>query len=733
MRPIDRSLLQIFAGEQAEHVGRIRSLITTVATPEGGADAGALDELQRRAHTLKGAAHAVGLELTETVIHRMESVFSQFRDGSAPPTLDAIMLVERCMAAVEDILAAAQADTDPPSMDDLLAALEHFPANAPPPTRRPPIQPKAEAPAPQAPLADGDFVRVNARYIDEMVGVSAELLGAAVLDAEQDNPFLENARFADQVYEEWQQMRRGDRPGTDQDEALQLQRARHCLEFIDRQLGSLRRRAHAASDAWDVRARDFRRRADDVYEHACNVRLTPAEAVFSGFGALVRELAHQENKPIEFRAQGLETQADRLVLQALKDPVLHLLRNAVSHGAESEERRVQKGKAPVNTIEMRISARGERLHLTVTDDGRGIDTGAIVQEALRRGFLSDASEATPANVTKLILLPGLSTAKEITNLAGRGLGLSIVQEAVTRLQGDISIRPVPSGGTSISISVPLAASTQHILFAEAAGQIFGISTTFVAQLLRVDVSEIRLVEGRESVIVDSEAVRLVRLSELLGLPAAPVPADDDEPEKLQIVIASANDERVALVVGALRDEREVIVKDSGLAASQAGFTSGAVSLDDGSVAVVLNVPELLAQAGRRKPGAAFLIREPEQKVSSILVVDDSITTRSLEKTILEAHGYRVRIAVDGAQALELLRAEPSDLVISDVLMPRMTGFQLLAAMKNDTTLKEIPVILVTSLESREEQAQGLELGADAYIVKHKFDQRELLQIVRQLI
>jgi two-component system chemotaxis sensor kinase CheA len=732
VRPIDRSLLQIFAGEQAEHVGRVRSLLANVATPEGGADATALDELQRRAHTLKGAAHAVGLEMTETVIHRLETVFSKFRDGSARPTPDAIMLVERCMAAVEDILAAAQADTDPPSVEDLLAALEHFPATAPAPARRAPAPAKSDTPAVQPP-AEGDFVRVNARYIDEMVGVSAELLGAAVLDVEQDNPFLENARLLDQVYEEWQQMRRGDRPGSDADEALQLRRARHCLEFIDRQISSLRRRAHAASDVWDVRARDFRRRAEDVYEHACNVRLTPAETVFSGFGALVRELAYQENKPIEFRTQGLETQADRLVLQALKDPVMHLLRNAVSHGAEPEEARIRKGKPPVNTIEIRISARGERLQLSVADDGRGIDTGAIVQEALRRGFLSDASEATPANVTKLILLPGLSTAKEVTNLAGRGLGLSIVQEAVTRLQGDISIRPLRGGGTAISISVPLAASTQHILFAETAGQIFGISTSFVDQLLRVDVSEIRLVEGRESVIVGAEAVRLVRLSDVLGLPLAAPQDDERGPEKLLIVVASANEERIALVVGALRDEREVIVKDSGLAASQAGFTSGAVSMDDGSVAVVLNVPELLAQAGRRKTSASFVVLEPEQKVSSILVVDDSLTTRSLEKTILEAHGYRVRIAVDGAQALELLRAEPADLVISDVLMPRMTGFQLLAAMKGDATLKAIPVILVTSLESREEQAQGLELGADAYIVKHKFDQRELLQIVRQLI
>ena len=219
-----------------------------------------------------------------------------------------------------------------------------------------------------------------------------------------------------------------------------------------------------------------------------------------------------------------------------------------------------------------------------------------------------------------MFLPGLSTAREVTNLSGRGLGLSIVQEAVSRLQGDISIRPVRGGGTSISISVPLAAlARQHILFVEAAGRIFGISTAFVDQLLRIDPAAIQLVEGRESAIVGSEALRLSRLSELLNLPGAPAPGEYGDNRKLPLVIATANEERIALVVDALRDEREVLVKDSGLPASHSGFTSGAISMEDGSVAVVLNVPEIMSQAGRRRPATSFRIAEPEQKVSSILV------------------------------------------------------------------------------------------------------------------
>jgi two-component system chemotaxis sensor kinase CheA len=352
------------------------------------------------------------------------------------------------------------------------------------------------------------------------------------------------------------------------------------------------------------------------------------------------------------------------------------------------------------------------------------------------GTLNDPSE-----LARLILTPGFSTARVITKLSGRGMGLSVVQRAVNQLQGEIGIRPGANAGTSISISVPLSISTQHVLLMEAEGHTFGLPSAFIDGLYRVRRPDLRSIDGRECVVVNSDPLPLARLSELLELPARAVAGNAavDEAGRdervLQVVVIVSGEERAAIIVDRLIDEREAVIKESGLPASMAGLTAGAVPLDDGGVAVMLNATELFVrfrETGKTAEGS-FLPYRPHENVHRILVVDDSITTRSLEKSILEAYGYEVEVAVDGLQALEAIRHNPPDLVISDVMMPRLNGFQLLEQMKNTPGMKEIPVILVTSLESREEQERGLSLGADAYIVKRKFDQRELLTIVRQIL
>jgi two-component system, chemotaxis family, sensor kinase CheA len=736
LRPIDRSLIEIFSSEQAEHLGRIRGLLEVLANSSADVDSSALDELQRRAHTLKGAAHAVGLEPTEAIVHRLETVFAKVRWGDAAQATKARALIEHTLEAVEDILAAALAERDLPDVADLQRALEAFPSeqfplDAPAPLQAVPTQPAISSSIGLPPSGESDLVRVSASRIDQLVQSSSELLIATGWKTDAESLFARHAQHLDELRKDWQQLRHGARSGLPGDDSGELQRADACLKYIDRELVSLRLQAHAAVAAWDLRTNEIRRRAQDLYDDACGVRMTPAETVFAGSGSLVRDLAHQENKRVEFRAEGLDTQADRMVLQALKDPVLHLLRNAVSHGAEPEAERAAAGKGPIASVRMRIYARGDRLNLTIEDDGRGINESAVIEEATRRGLIPGSSEAASQNVAKLLLLPGLSTARQITNLSGRGLGLAIVQEAVTRLQGDLSIRAAPAGGTMVSITVPLAMSTQRVLLVNAAEYCFAIATSFLERLLRVDLSAIHLIEGRESIIVDSEAIPLVRLVDLLNLPLKN--AAREETRKLDVFVASANDVRFAVVVDALLDERDAIIKDIGLPGSKSGFAAGAIPLDDGAVAMVLNVPELFLHRDKRTLSKTFLIAEPKKKTVSILVVDDSLTTRSLERSILEAHGYKVRVAVDGLQALEQIHLEKPDLVISDVMMPRMTGFELLDQIKGDASIKDLPVILVTSLESPEEQGRGLELGADAYIVKNRFDQGELLRIVRQIV
>jgi two-component system chemotaxis sensor kinase CheA len=333
-------------------------------------------------------------------------------------------------------------------------------------------------------------------------------------------------------------------------------------------------------------------------------------------------------------------------------------------------------------------------------------------------------------VLSLLSRPGFTTVEHVTALSGRGLGLSVVQESVRRLHGDIALESRPGGGTRVLLSVPLSVSTHPLLLVECRGAAFGIPIGSVERLCRVPSREIETREGRPVIRVQERSVPLVLLAELLGFEGGSLPSQAPAP----VAVLKAGERRVGIVVDALLDQRSVIVKELGIPRGGASIVSGAFAWGDGRLGIVLNAAGLVERAGGRSQTPLFAqppARPPAQR--SILVVDDSITTRSLERSILEAYGYTVQVAVDGLQALERMRAQPPDLVITDVLMPRLDGFGLIERMKQDTGLARIPVIVVSSCDQREERQRGLSLGADAYIVKQKFDQRELLETIRQIL
>lgn len=723
MNSFDRSLLPIFSSEQGEHVERIRALIELLAGQTAESNPAATEELFRRAHTLKGAARAVGLEQTEWLIHRVEDVLALFRRGTLAIDAKTRRVLLEAMDATEDILAAALAERAQPDIALLSGKIEALVGDG----RTEPPAAEQYTGAHSGTPAVSDLVRVNADYLDDVIRASSQLLSATAADAANESKATKHLNRIQEIGKEWERLRRRCEPylrSTDkQSKDDRIAPLRHSLTYIDTQLGLLRREASVSAAAQGNRVRELHQQAQQLHESASRVRMTPAESVFSGFGPMVRDLAQQEGKQIEFRSEGLEWQADRVVLQSLKDPVMHLLRNAVSHGIEKSQERSEGGKPETGSILLRVQPRGNRLNVVVEDDGRGISRKALVKE-------SRSSESGP-----LTLQPGFTTATMITSISGRGLGLSIVQEAVKRLQGEVNIAAGQYAGTAISITVPLTISTQHVLLMNAGGHTFGIPTGFVEQICRVKQADVKSVAGKESIVAAGNAVPLARLAELLQMRREGDSVTEETEPSWEVAVVAAGGERVALVVDRLVDEREAVIKDSGLPPSHAGLTAGAVPLEEGGIAVMLDVAELFLQLRMEAPrsASAFVPEKKQEKAHRILVVDDSLTTRSLEKGILEAHGYNVQIAVDGLQALEKLRMEPVDLVISDVMMPRLTGFQLLEQMKKNPELKDIPVILVTSLETREEQEKGLALGADAYIVKRKFDQKELLSTVRQIL
>lgn len=746
MKDLRQKLLATFQVEHQDHVRRIRDTLAVIES--GGAVAGAeLDEAFRRAHSLKGAARAVDLRPIEQLAHRLETLLSRVREGTAVLDAAAAKVMHGALDASEDWMAATRAGTPPPATTAAVNALEALlglertaaPAAV---TTSAPARPAGETPAPAPPAAPAvetvESLRLNAENLDRIVSSSGQLLVEGLRQQQVSRQLRQVSEHLAETAAERDRVRRaGARVFQTLEASPELAPAARYLNFLDHQVQRISKEVSAARRMHEQNAWTLRTLSSELQRDVRQARMVPAENVFEGFRKMVRDLARGEGKAIDLHITGLQVEADRLVLQALKDPVMHMLRNAISHGLESEAERVQKGKPHQGRIDFAIQAHGNQLTISVDDDGCGVDVAKVTEIAVRKNLLSaaDASARSPEDLRRLILLPGFSTAKSVTDLSGRGMGLSVVAETVARLQGKVDIAVSARGGTRVSLSVPLSVSSHRLLLVSCQGQTFAVPVHGIERLHRVTVGDIRTVESKPVVQIDGEPLSVVSLAHVLKIGEAGVSAVHNT---LSVMVLRAGTRRLAVAVDAFLSERDAIIKDLPGPAGQNSQIAGGILLEDGAVCLVLNLSDIVE--GFRQAANTLVITTPAEssteapkKSRTILVVDDSMTTRTLEKSVLEAHGYDVAIAVDGVEALNYLRAEPVGLVITDLQMPRLDGFGLLEEIKRDPRLKSIPVIIVSSLENPEEQARGLSLGADAYIVKRKFEQRELLDAIRQIL
>jgi len=478
---------------------------------------------------------------------------------------------------------------------------------------------------------------------------------------------------------------------------------------------------------------------DHLLEDMKMTLFLPFSSLLDMYPHVVRRLARECGKEAELLIEGGGIEIDRRILEELKDPLMHLLRNAIDHGIEPPRKRLEKGKPASGRIRLRISSsESGKVEILLEDDGAGIRGAAVREAALRSGLLSqeEAVRLTDDEELKLIFRSGLSTVPLITDLSGRGLGLAIVQEKVEKLGGSISAETVPDQGMILRILLPRILATFRGILIEAGRRLLVLPTGNVERVARIRRSEIKTVENRETVRLYEETLSFVSLESVLGL--SPAGDGGQQGESVEITILSAAGTRLAFGVDRIRSEQEFLLKPLGGQLVRVRNIDGATVLGTGEVVPVLNVADLIKSAVRRSDSARLegpvpgTERPAESERLSVLVVEDSITSRTLIRNILEFAGYRVMTAVDGIDALTALRTEPFDLVISDVEMPRMNGFDLTARIRSDKKLADLPVILVTALESQEDKERGIDVGANAYIVKSRFDQSNLLDVIKRV-
>lgn len=690
--------LDLFA-EEAEV--RLRRLSEHFLALESGVSAEIVGAILRDAHSLKGAAAVIGLNGVSTVAHRLEDVMEPFRSGSEAPSPEIVDRLLETVDGLASLLPKLRREEDTtPITTALCARLDAVapasPAEAPVPAPVPVVvAPPAPAPvvvAPPAPVAPppadpsrppssapatADVIELPAARVDEIVRSVGESAAAG----------------------------------------LRLGR------LLSERLGGDPERV--------TEFRDLSRSIRHLHEKAMRARMVPLGSISGRLHRAVRDVARRSDKQVDWEANGEETEVDRAVLQQLADSLLHIVRNAVDHGVEGPAERLAHGKPERATIRLDARQAGSDVVITVSDDGRGIDTAAVRREAARHGVGVDA--LTDDEVTELIFRGGVSTAAELSQTSGRGVGLDVVRAGVERLRGRVEVASVPGAGTEFRLVVPVAAAVVPCLIVSAGGRRLALPLSTTVSTQAPDAASITRAQGGAKVWVAGTVVPLASLSATLGLDDS-----DDGP----VVVVSSGRRSGAYQVGSLVGQRDVMVSGLGAFVPKLPLVSGAAVEADGSILMVLD-GAALAEAAVDSPRAARPSAAPSTgpapaateavTTPSILVADDMLLVRELQRSILEEAGYRVLVAEDGHAALDTLTRERVDLVLTDVEMPGMNGFDLTRAIRAHPDLANLPVVILTSKSSAEDHQEGLDAGADGYIVKDSFGEGALLGAVERLL
>lgn len=734
MADIRAQLLAAFDIEHRQHLESVRQALAAPADAD-------LREVFRRLHSLKGAARAVDLEVVEHLAHRLEERLANVIDMGAGLDAATVDLIHLGLDAIEAQASAQRDGVAPPDAGAALSALGAPGVfdQTPPPL---PTSPQ-DAEAQNSAVHDGavqspperapEYVRVDAELGERLSEALHHLSSEVQIESAQLELTQKLRRDALQIERLWRDMRVR---GADPRSSSRAHAVEIALQGLTRDLGELVRRQSRANWAVNESLAGLRNQIDEI-------ALTPAESLLGDLGRMVRDIARDQGLEVDVRTEGLEVRAERRVLQALREPIIHLLRNAVSHGAEPAEARRAAGKPERLHIALRARARGGRLEVRIADDGPGPDLAKIEAAAMARGLISpDEAPRHADEILALAFEPGVSAASSVDRLSGRGMGLSAVGESLAALGGSARLTSRRPFGAEVILSAPLSAARQTLVAVESGGALFGLPSYAIRSLLRMGSGDLEIVEGAPSARIQIDGSDIVTpvipLNALLNDAALEPPAPG---APSPMVLIHRGNRHLLLAVEEIVDARELTVHDLDDSRIAPGLTLGAAILDEDRPLLVLN-PEALIERwlknARRLSASALGLAPGEaetRQVRTVLVVDDSITTRTLEKSILEAQGYRVLLAVDGIDALNTLRSSEAliDLVVADIEMPRMDGFSLLQAIKADAALSRLPVILMTSRDDEADVRRGLDLGAEAYLTKQKFDQRELLATIGRIL
>ncbi|MDZ3828895.1 hybrid sensor histidine kinase/response regulator [Pseudomonas monsensis] len=736
----DPELLEIFLEEGFDIIENSGAALLRWQAEPGNRQE--VETLLRDLHTLKGGARMVEIGPIGDLAHELEYLYESLSTGALQPSAELFALVQRGHDRLAQMLDGVRAGQPCPPADRLISAIQNF--SHPATVETPPVLPlpaKTE-PAPPAADAGADMVKVSAELLDELVNLAGETsifrgrIEQQVSDAQTALNEMETTieRMRDQLRRldtETQgrilsrQQVDADHLGYEEFDPLEMDRHSQ-LQQLSRAL------FESASDLLDLKETLDRRNHDaenllqqqgrintELQEGLMRTRMVPFERMLPRLKRIVRQVAEELNKDVAFIIDNAEGEMDRNVLERMAAPLEHMLRNAVDHGLESAEVRLAAGKPAQGTISLDLSREGGDIVFDIRDDGAGVPLEAVRRKAIKRGLLAPDAEISDRDVLQFILQPGFSTAEKITQISGRGVGMDVVHEEVRQLGGTMSIDSVPGQGVHFRIRLPFTVSVNRALMVQCGEDQYAIPLNTIEGIVRVLPNDL---EGHfrndpPSYHYGGQRYELCYLGELLK--TAPRPKLLGQSLPLPVLLVQCNDRHIAVQVDAMAGTREIVVKSLGPQFGAVQGVSGATILGDGRVVLILDLlAPIRAMQARvaQRPAHVDIDSEP-QKPLLVLVVDDSVTVRKVTSRLLERHGMNVLTAKDGVDAMLLLEEHMPDLMLLDIEMPRMDGFEVATQVRHDERLQHLPIIMITSRTGQKHRDRAMAIGVNDYLGK----------------
>ena len=771
MPDVLKDLIAIFKAETEDHLTKLdNGLVELEKQPDNFE---LVSDLNREVHTLKGAARVFGFCEIQDIAHRIEdifeevagkrAVFSSFIAEKIFKGLDAIRTIlekivqekeidvdasdmcrelEECISGTQGVRTQEKRETGHKGEKEVGATRfravetqekggqgkEHEGGN----TQDEVVDRISEAVAPHPSAQMEEYIRVPLSRVDKLL----YLVGEVVINRMKASAMIVQAKRVSKLSKEVQKSISSLSEAIKKEFSPQDGEATKLLSQCDAQMQKLKEHTLKLYDHVSTQAYQFDPVIDELQAKMKEIKMLPLSTIVEGFPRMVRDIASQQGKEVNLVISGEETEIDKKVLEGIKTSLIHILRNCIDHGIEGPDVRVALGKQRYGTINVSAFHEADNVVITVEDDGRGMDIDQIKETALNKRLVSsyDLEAMTDKEILNIVFMNGYSTSPVVTDVSGRGMGLNIVRRDITNLKGRVMLDTQKNRETKFTLILPLTIAIIQVLLVEVQNMLFALPMLSITESVKVNMDDVSTIEGRMAIQLREHIVPLVRLNEVLQLP----PARDEEGKaknEMPVVIATSFDSRVGFIVDEIVGEEEVFIKSLGKHLGKVKNVSGVIIMATGEVAVVLDIADLIAHSALSLPQVTGKRRasKVERKEKRILVVEDAFSTRELEKNILETHGYLVDTAVDGLDALDRMTGTKYDLIVSDIEMPRMDGFELCRTLKKKEGYKDIPFVMVTALQKEEDKRRGIEVGAAAYIIKSAFEQMNLLETIERLV